>query len=227
MSLLQKFFDYVMHLDANLLVIINHFGPWAYLLIFVIIFLETALVLTPFLPGDSLLFAAGALAGIGTWNIWILFAILSLAAILGDSMNYSIGKYIGPRVFKYKGKLLNRKYLDRTHSFFLKYGGKTIIIARFIPVVRTFAPFLAGVGKMDYLKFLSYNVIGGIMWVGAFLWTGYFFGNLSFVKDNFAWVVVGIIVVSMIPAGIELYRHLKERKKDRKNPKKITKKVFD
>lgn len=220
MNLIQAFIEYIMHLDSNLLIIINYFGPWAYGIVFTIIFLETALVLTPFLPGDSLLFAAGALAGIGAWDIWILFFLLAVAAVIGDSVNYSIGKFIGPRVFKYKGKLLNKEHLVRTHKFFEKYGGKTIILARFIPVIRTFAPFLAGVGKMDYFKFLSYNVIGGILWVGLFLWTGYFFGNIPFVKEHFTYVIIGIIIVSLIPAAIEFYRHRKEQQGDKKTKNK-------
>lgn len=213
MNLIQTFIEYIMHLDSNLLIIISYFGPWAYAIVFTIIFLETALVLTPFLPGDSLLFAAGALAGIGSWDIWILFILLTLAAVLGDSVNYSIGKFIGPKVFKYNGKLLNKEYLKRTHKFFDKYGGKTIILARFIPIIRTFAPFLAGVGKMDYFKFLLYNFIGGILWVGFFLWIGYFFGNIPFVKEHFTYVILGIIVVSLIPAVVEFYRHWKEKSK--------------
>ena len=205
-----------MHLDSNLLIIINYFGPWAYALVFTIIFLETALVLTPFLPGDSLIFASGALAGVGSWDIWTLFFLLTVAAVLGDSVNYSIGKFIGPKVFKYNGKLLNKEYLARTHKFFDKYGGKTIILARFIPIIRTFAPFLAGVGKMDYFKFLMYNFIGGILWVGFFLWVGYFFGNIQFVKDHFTYFIIGIIVVSLIPAAIEFYRYWKEKKQTNK-----------
>ncbi len=221
MNLIHAFIEYIMHLDSNLLIIINYFGPWAYGIVFTIIFLETALVLTPFLPGDSLLFAAGALAGIGAWDIWILFFLLTVAAVLGDSVNYSIGKFIGPRVFKYKGKLLNKEHLVRTHKFFEKHGGKTIILARFIPIIRTFAPFLAGVGKMDYFKFLSYNIIGGILWVGLFLWTGYFFGNIPFVKEHFTYVIIGIIIVSLIPAAIEFYRHWKEQREKKTKNKKM------
>lgn len=215
MNLIHAFVEYIMHLDSNLLIIIKYFGPWAYSIIFTIILLETALVLTPFLPGDSLLFAAGTLAGIGAWDIWILFLLLTIAAVLGDSVNYSIGKFVGPRVFKYKGKLLNKDHLIRTHKFFDKYGGKTIILARFIPIIRTFAPFLAGVGKMDYFKFLSYNIIGGILWVGLFLWTGYFFGNIPFVKEHFTYVIIAIIIISLIPAVIEFYKHWMEQKKQK------------
>lgn len=222
MGLIQTFIEYVLHLDSNLLFLINYFGPWAYAIVFTIIFLETALVLTPFLPGDSLLFAAGALAGIGSWNIWILFGLLVIAAVLGDTVNYWIGSMVGPRVFKYNGKLLNKEYLKKTHKFFDKYGGKTIILARFIPIIRTFAPFLAGVGKMNYFKFLMYNVVGGILWVGLFLWTGYFFGNLQIVKDNFTYVIIIIIFVSLIPAAIEFYKHWREThlKKKKVNKRK-------
>lgn len=219
MNIFNAFIEYIMHLDSNLLLIINMFGPWAYVIVFTIIFLETALVLTPFLPGDSLLFAAGALAGIGTWNIWLLFLLLTVAAVLGDSINYSIGKFIGPKVFKYDGKLLNKEHLNRTHKFFDKYGGKTIILARFIPIIRTFAPFLAGVGRMNYFKFLIYNVVGGILWVGFFLWVGYFFGNIPFVKEHFTYVIIGIIVVSLIPAFIEFYKHWREKKQTNKKRK--------
>jgi membrane-associated protein len=209
-----------MHLDSNLLVIIHTFGPWAYGLVFLIIFLETALVLTPFLPGDSLIFASGALAGVGSWNVWTLFFLLSLAAVLGDTVNYWIGSFIGPKVFNYKGKLLNKEYLERTHKFFDKYGAKTIIFARFIPIIRTFAPFLAGVGKMDYFKFLLYNLVGGVLWVGFFLWIGYFFGNIPFVKAHFTYVVIGIIVVSLIPAFLEFYKHWKMQGSKKQTNKK-------
>lgn len=224
MNIFNAFIEYIMHLDSNLLIIINMFGPWAYVVVFTIIFLETALVLTPFLPGDSLLFAAGALAGIGTWDIWLLFLLLTVAAVLGDSINYSIGKFIGPKVFKYDGKLLNKEHLNKTHKFFDKYGGKTILIARFIPIIRTFAPFLAGVGKMNYFKFLMYNVVGGILWVGLFLWSGYFFGNIPFVKEHFTYFILGIIIVSMIPAFIEFYKHWSEKKqKNKKREKSLSK----
>lgn len=217
MSVFQSIINYIMHLDSNLLAIITNFGPWAYGIIFVIIFLETALVLTPFLPGDSLIFASGALAGVGSWNIWLLFLLLSLAAILGDTVNYWIGSFIGPRVFKYNGKLLNKEYLKRTHSFFDKYGAKTIILARFVPIIRTFAPFLAGVGKMNYFRFLSYNIIGGIAWVGFFLWTGYFFGNISYIKEHFTYAILIIIVVSLIPGIIEFYKYKRENNFKKKN----------
>ncbi|HIH31853.1 TPA: DedA family protein [Candidatus Woesearchaeota archaeon] len=222
MSLITDLLDYVMHLDTNLLSIINIYGLWVYLIIFIVIFLETALVLTPFLPGDSLIFTAGALSAQGAMNAFFLFILMSAASILGDTVNYSIGHFIGPRVFKSKSKLLNKEYLNRTHKFFDKYGGKTIIIARFIPIIRTFAPFLAGVGKMNYFRFLVYNVVGGILWVGFFLWTGYFFGNLPFVKENFTIFIGVIIVVSLIPAAIEFYKHWRENrfKKSRKSLKK-------
>ncbi|GIU68883.1 MAG: membrane protein [Candidatus Woesearchaeota archaeon] len=216
MTLFNDLINYIMHLDTNLLSIINYFGHWAYVIVFTIIFLETALVLTPFLPGDSLIFASGALAGIGVWNVWILFLLLTFAAIIGDTVNYSIGKFIGPRVFKYESKLLNKEYLDKTRNFFEKYGSKTIIIARFIPIIRTFAPFLAGVGQMNYFKFLLYNIIGGLFWVGFFLWGGYFFGNIPFVKEHFTFIILAIIIISLIPAGLEFYRHWKENKRKNK-----------
>lgn len=222
MNIIQKAIEYVMHLDTNLLNIITSLGGWAYGLVFLVIFLETGLVLAPFLPGDSLIFASGTLAGMGTWNVWILFLLLSLAAILGDTVNYWIGSFIGPKVFKYKGKLFNKEHLVRTHKFFQKYGAKTIILARFIPIIRTFAPFLAGIGKMDYFKFLMYNVIGGIIWVGFFLWIGYFFGNIPFVRDHFFYVIIGIVIVSFVPAFIEFYKHYKENK-FKKSRKSLTK----
>ncbi|MGV8150871.1 MAG: DedA family protein [Candidatus Woesearchaeota archaeon] len=220
MSIIQTFIEYILHLDSHLLAIITNFGHWAYGIVFLIIFLETALVLTPFLPGDSLLFAAGALAGVGSWDVWVLFGLLVFAAVLGDTVNYWIGSLIGPKVFKYNSKFLNKEHLKRTHKFFNKYGGKTIILARFIPIIRTFAPFLAGVGKMDYFKFLMYNIVGGILWVGLFLWTGYFFGNMQFVKDNFTYVIIVIIFVSLIPAVIEFYKHRREMRSKKKKVSK-------
>lgn len=204
--IIQNFIDFFMHLDKNLALIIQSYGTFTYILLFLIIFCETGLVITPFLPGDSLLFAAGALAASGMLNIIFLFILLSLAAIIGDSMNYLIGNLIGPRVFHEKSRFFKKEYLTKTQNFYEKHGGKTIIIARFIPIIRTFAPFVAGIGKMKYRKFLAYNIIGGILWVLLFLSAGYFFGTLPFVKNNFSLVIIAIIIISIIPAIFEYLR---------------------
>jgi len=204
--ILQNLIDIFLHLDKNLALFIQSYGTFTYVLLFIIIFCETGLVITPFLPGDSLIFAAGALAASGMMNIVFLWIILSIAAILGDSLNYFIGSMIGPKVFHEKSRFLRKEYLDKTQKFYEKYGGKTIIFARFIPIVRTFAPFVAGIGKMKYKKFAVYNIIGGILWVTLFLLAGYFFGGLSFVKNNFSLVIIAIILISILPAIIEYLR---------------------
>ncbi len=206
--------DLFLHLDEYLSVIIGQYGAWTYGLLFVVIFMETGLVVTPFLPGDSLLFAAGtfaspALAQPGQQpplNIWLLYILLCIAAVAGDTANYWIGHSIGPKAFSGEIRFLKKEYLDRTHAFYERHGGKTIIIARFVPIVRTFAPFVAGVGKMTYGHFISYNIIGGIAWVTLFTWGGYFFGNLQFVQDNFSFVVVAIILISVLPAVYEFVK---------------------
>jgi len=202
----------VMHLDSNLLIIINQFGPWAYGIVFTIIFLETTLVLTPFLPGDSLIFAAGTLAGVGAWDVWTLFFLLTVAAVLGDTVNYWIGHYFGERVFM-KNRLFKKEYLDKTHQFYEKHGGKTIMLARFIPIIRTFAPFVAGISNMEYFRFLVYNVIGGILWGGIFFFAGYYFGNIDFVKENLTLMVLGVIFVSLIPPIIVILRKNRDKLK--------------
>jgi membrane-associated protein len=186
--------------------IIQNFGIWTYLILFLIIFLETGIVVTPFLPGDSLLFAAGSFAALGSLNPIALFVILTAAAILGDTVNYWIGHFIGPRAFSGNVRFLKKEYLDRTHGFYEKHGGKTIILARFIPIIRTFAPFVAGIGAMTYSSFFFYNVIGAVAWVGLFVFGGYFFGNLQFVKDNFTIVIMAIIVISVLPGVFEFAR---------------------
>lgn len=208
MDLISNFVDLFLHLDEHLNTVISTYGTWTYLLLFLIIFMETGLVVTPFLPGDSLLFAAGTFAGMGSLNVWVLFISLSLAAIIGDTVNYWIGHYIGPRAFSGDVRFLKKEYLDRTHAFYEKHGGKTIILARFVPIVRTFAPFVAGIGAMTYGKFITYNIVGGIAWVGLFTFLGYFFGSLPFVQDNFSLVVIAIIIISVMPA---VYEILKER----------------
>jgi len=220
MSLIAGFIALIMNLDTYMAQIIDKFGAWSYLIIFFVIFLETGMVFTPFLPGDSLLFAAGALASIGAFNIVVLLIILALAAVLGDSVNYAIGHFIGEKIFSWKIKFIKKHHLERTHQFYEKHGGKTIIIARFIPIVRTFAPFLAGVGKMRYLKFLSYNVIGGVLWVTAFLGAGYFFGNIQFVKNNFSLVILAIIIISLVPTAIEIISQSRKSKKEKEKTEK-------
>ncbi len=208
MELIKTFIDIFMHLDKHLGSVIQAYGIWTYLILFLIIFCETGLVITPILPGDSLLFAAGAFAAIGALEVMWLFVLLSIAAVAGDTLNYWIGSYMGPKIFhKEKVRFLNRDYLDRTHAFYEKHGGKTIIIARFMPIIRTFAPFVAGIGKMTYLHFISYNVVGGIVWIAAFVFGGFFFGNIPLVRKNFTLVIMAIIVLSVLPGVIEFLRH--------------------
>lgn len=207
MDLLLTFIDIFIHLDRHLIWLIQHFGVWVYLIVFLIVFCETGLVVTPFLPGDSLLFGLGALAAIGDLNVAWLFVLLSSAAIAGDTVNYFIGKYVGPKVFHQEtSRFFKREYLERTHRFYEKYGGKTIVIARFVPIIRTFAPFVAGIGAMTYAKFIIYNVLGGIAWVAVFIFGGYYFGNLPFVKNNFTLVIMAIIIISVLPGVIEYFR---------------------
>ena len=211
MDLVQQFLDFFLHLDTHLQEVIEQYGTWTYLLLFIIVFCETGLVVTPILPGDSLLFAAGTFAGIGSLDLRILFVLLTVGAILGDAVNYAVGKYMGPRVFKEQGgRFLKREYLDRTHAFYEKYGGKTIIIARFVPIVRTFAPFVAGVGSMTYWRFATYNVVGAILWVSVCLLAGWAFGNVPAVRDHFTLVVLGIIFVSVLPGVFEYLRHRRD-----------------
>lgn len=213
MEFLGQIIDIILHLDRHLSTLVQDFGYWTYFILFFVIFMETGFVITPFLPGDSLLFAAGALAAIGALNPLALFVLLSAAAILGDTINYWIGHFIGLKLFrKEKSRLFRREYLERTHEFYEKYGAETIIIARFVPIVRTFAPFVAGVGRMSYGRFLSYNVIGGILWVAIFVFGGYFFGNVPLVKRNFSLVIVVIILLSLMPALHEIWRNQRKKK---------------
>ncbi len=206
MDLIRQFIDYFLHLDVHLSELIRDYGGWTYGILFAIIFCETGLVVTPFLPGDSLLFATGALAAGGAMNVGFLWVLLVVAAILGDSVNYAIGKAVGTRVFKPDARVLKTEYLRRTEEFYAKYGGKTIIIARFIPIVRTYAPFVAGACAMNYAKFITYNIIGGIVWITGFLFAGYFFGNIPAVKDNFGLVIIVIIVLSVLPGVFEYFK---------------------
>jgi membrane-associated protein len=208
MELLKGMADFILHIDVHLNDLILAYGLWTYAILFTVIFSETGFVVTPFLPGDSLLFAAGALSASGSMDPLWLFVLLSAAAIAGNTVNYSIGHYLGPRILKDgKVRFLNKEYLERAHTFYEQHGGKTIVVARFIPILRTFAPFVAGVGFMAYTRFMVYNVVAGIAWVGLFIFGGYFFGNLPAVKSNFTLVIGVIIVISLIPAVIEFFRH--------------------
>jgi membrane-associated protein len=206
MELLLDLVNIFIHLDEILGQVIRDYGVWTYALLFLIIFMETGFVVTPFLPGDSLLFAAGTFAGLGDLNLGLLLLLLGLSAILGDTVNYWIGHYIGPRAFSGEIRFLKKEYVDRTHAFYEKHGGKTIILARFIPIIRTFAPFVAGIGAMTYAKFITYNLVGGAAWVALFTLGGYFFGGLKFVQDNFSFVVLAIIFISVLPGVIEFGR---------------------
>lgn len=207
------FLDIILHLDAYLGTIIAQFGNWTYLILGLIIFCETGLVITPFLPGDSLLFTAGALAAPGFLDPWLLFFIIAAAAILGDAVNYQIGAYFGPKIFRNeKSRFFKKEHLENTHRFYQKYGGKTIILARFLPVIRTFAPFVAGIGAMSYWRFATYNIAGGVLWSGLFVWGGYYFGNLEVVKNNFSIFILLIILLSLFPAISEYTKHKRRRK---------------
>jgi membrane-associated protein len=211
MDLIQYLIDFILHLDRHLGELIARYGTGTYAILALIVFAETGLVVTPFLPGDSLLFAAGAFAGLGALDPWVLFWLLTAMAIVGDTVNYWVGAWVGPRAFTGEIRWLKREYLDRTHAFFERHGGKTIILARFVPIVRTFAPFVAGVGAMNYRRFLAYNVIGAVVWVGIFVWAGYFFGNLPVVKENFTLVILIIIVLSVLPMVVEFVRARRAR----------------
>lgn len=206
MEFFSTIIDLFLHLDEHLRNITAQYGTWTYLLLFVVVFCETGLVVTPFLPGDSLLFAAGALAALGGLNVWWVIVLLIVAAILGDTVNYWIGNYIGPKAFSGNIRFLRKDYLDRTQAFYEKHGGKTIILARFVPIVRTFAPFVAGVGTMNYSRFIVFNVIGAVIWVLLFTLAGYFFGNLPFVEKNFTIVILVIIAISVAPIVFEYVR---------------------
>lgn len=209
MEVIKQLIDFILHIDRHLFDIVSEYHGWTYLILFAIVFLETGVVVTPFLPGDSLLFAAGAIAANPATglNVFAVILLLIISAIAGDTLNYAIGKFIGPKVFLKDYKLLKRSHLEKTQAFYDKHGGKTIIIARFIPIIRTFAPFVAGVGSMNYKRFISYNIVGGIAWVVIFTLLGYFFGNLPVVKKNFTLVIFAIIFLSITPPFIEYFRH--------------------
>lgn len=215
MEIIQFIVEAALHLDKNLIIIIDKFGVFTYLVLFLVIFAETGFVVTPFLPGDSLLFAAGTFSTKETLNPFILFFLLSLAAILGDTVNYWVGSFVGPKAFKNENaRFFKKRYLERTSQFYEKHGGKTIVLARFIPIIRTFAPFVAGIAKMNYFRFLAYNLVGGIAWVGFFVFIGNRFGNLAVVRDNFSLTIIAIIFISILPGVIEFI-------KQRSNPSKV------
>jgi membrane-associated protein len=208
MDLLQQFFDLVLHLDQHLGALSRAYGAWTYAILFLIVWCETGLVVTPFLPGDSLLFVCGALAASGGMDVWTVAATLSVAAIAGNAANYWIGRYLGPRVFHWPdSKIFNRAALIRTHAFYERHGGKTIVISRFLPIIRTFAPFVAGIGAMPHVRFQLFNACGGVLWVGSVLAAGYFFGNIALVRDNLGIVIVAIVGISVLPAAIGYWRH--------------------
>ncbi|MBI6871563.1 DedA family protein [Clostridium aciditolerans] len=203
MSIIGTFINVILHLDKYLNVILQNYGMWTYAIIFLIIFCETGLVITPFLPGDSILFATGAIASMGALDIFALFIIFYIAAVVGDTVNYHIGKKIGRKILEKEDiKYINKEYLNKARKFYKKNGSLTIVLGRFIPILRTFVPFVAGVGEMNYTNFIVYNMTGGFVWVSIFLWGGFFFGNLPFIKNNFSYVLIAIIVISLIPAAV-------------------------
>jgi len=207
-ELLLSGWDLLVHLDRHLATLLQQHGAWIYLLLFAIIFCETGLVVTPFLPGDSLLFVAGALAATGGIDVHLVALLLVAAAVLGNTVNYSIGYFVGPKVFHWEqSRFFNRKALDRAHAFYEKHGGKTIVITRFVPILRTFAPFVAGIARMTYVRFTAYNLAGALAWVLALLYAGYWFGNVPFVKQNLTWVILSIVAVSLMPLAFEYFRH--------------------
>jgi len=210
MEFLKHLLDLFLHLDDYLAKIITDYGAWTYGILFMVIFVETGLVIMPILPGDSLLFAAGTFAAIGSLNVWGIMGLLIIAAVGGDAVNYSIGHYLGDRA--YNIKWIKKEYLEKTHAFFEKHGGKAIFLARFVPIVRTFAPFVAGIGKMSYSYFATYNIVGGVSWVALFTLLGYFFGNIPFVKNNFEFVIVAIILISVVPMFVEWWKARREAK---------------
>jgi membrane-associated protein len=215
MEILSNIVDFVLHIDVHLSELIADFGMWIYVILFLVITAETGLVIAPLLPGDSLLFAAGTFAARGDLSVWVLFFSLSVAAVIGDALNYAVGRYLGPKLFRREGaRFLKKENLDRTHDFFERYGPVTIIIARFLPIVRTFAPFVAGMGRMGYPRFLTYNVIGGVLWVALFTFAGYFFANIPFVKNHFPLVILAIVLVSVVPTAAEVIRRRRKARRE-------------
>jgi membrane-associated protein len=218
LELLTDFIDIVLHLDRHLIWLIENYENWIYLILFLIIFCETGLVIMPFLPGDSLLFVAGAIAANGVMDVQFLVMLLMLAAFTGDNTNYWIGRYLGPKIFsRTDSRILNRKHLDKTNLFYKKHGGKTIIFARFLPIIRTFAPFVAGIGRMTYTTFMSYSAIGSLFWINFFIFGGYFFGNVPIVKNNLSFFILGIVFISIIPGIIQFVRSWFEKNRKNKN----------
>ena len=222
MELLTEFIDIILHLDRHLIWLIQNYENWIYLILFLIIFCETGLVIMPFLPGDSLLFVSGAIAANGVMDVQFLVILLMLAAFSGDNTNYWIGRYLGPRIFnRTDSRLLNRKHLERTNRFYKKHGGKTIIFARFLPIIRTFAPFVAGIGRMFYTRFMTYSAFGSIFWINFFIFGGYFFGNVPIVKNNLSFFILGIIIISIIPGIVEFIRNWIESSGESKKHDKV------
>ncbi|TGP49975.1 DedA family protein [bacterium M00.F.Ca.ET.230.01.1.1] len=204
--------NFILHIGEHLQELVNNYGNWIYAILFAIVFCETGLVVLPFLPGDSMLFAAGTIAAVGDMNIFVLIGLLIVAAVLGDFVNFEIGKHFGQKLFSNpNSKIFKQSYLQKTHDYYEKYGGRTIIIARFIPIVRTFAPFVGGMGNMNYAQFARYNIVGAVLWVVSFTTLGYFFGQLPFVKEHFSWIMIAIIVFSVVPMIVEIIRHRKDK----------------
>ena len=207
MEFISFIIDFILHIDVHLTELVAAYGPWIYLILFLIVFCETGLVVMPFLPGDSLLFVAGAIAALGGMDVHLLVITLIAAAVIGDTVNYQIGKYFGHRLFSNPdSRVFRRGYLEKTHDFYARHGGKTIILARFVPIVRTFAPFVAGIGGMGYRKFLSFNLVGAVLWVAGICYAGYLFGNLPVIRSNLSLLIVAIVFVSFLPGLIELWR---------------------
>ena len=214
MELLTQFIDIILHLDRHLNWLIQNYENWIYLILFLIIFCETGLVITPFLPGDSLLFVAGTVAASGAMDVQFLVILLMLAAFSGDNTNYWIGRYLGPKIFtRTDSRILNRKHLEKTNRFYEKHGGKTIIFARFLPIFRTYVPFVAGIGRMVYTRFMTYSALGSFFWINSFIFGGYFFGNVPIVKNNLSFFILGIVLISVIPGVIQFTRNWLEKRK--------------
>jgi membrane-associated protein len=221
MEAVKLFIDFILHIDQHLQVLCSAYGFWVYVILFLIVFCETGLVIAPFLPGDSLLFAVGSLSAIGALDVTTGILLLAAAAIMGDSVNYAAGNYVGPKVFHAEqARFLNKEYLHRTHAFYERHGGKTIILARFLPIIRTFAPFVAGIGSMTYPRFLAFNVFGGLLWVLGFVLAGYWFGNMPLIKNNFSMVILALVLIPGIPSLVEFIRIQLARRKAKSLPVK-------